>query len=44
MNRSGQIVIQLFVYVDLDDEETGKPVAEYFGTTEGPKVRAHLDY
>ncbi|XP_078427922.1 PDI-like 1-4 [Wolffia australiana] len=28
----------IFVYVNLDDEKSGKPVAEYFGITEGPKV------
>lgn len=29
----------IFVSVDLDNEEYGKPVAEYFGVSEnGPKV------
>jgi len=29
----------IFVYVQLDNEDTGKPVADYFGVTgDGPKV------
>lgn len=29
----------IFVYVDIDNEEVGKPVADYFGVTEdAPKV------
>lgn len=29
----------IFVYVDIDNEEVGKPVADYFGVTgDAPKV------
>uniref|UniRef100_A0A7C9EU26 Protein disulfide-isomerase n=1 Tax=Opuntia streptacantha TaxID=393608 RepID=A0A7C9EU26_OPUST len=32
----------LFVYVQVDDEDTGKPVAEYFGVTgDAPKMLAY---
>ncbi|KAL2938321.1 Protein disulfide isomerase-like 1-4 [Bienertia sinuspersici] len=32
----------IFVYVQLDNEDTGKPVAEYFGVTgDGPQVIAY---
>ncbi|KAK1260716.1 Protein disulfide isomerase-like 1-4 [Acorus gramineus] len=32
----------IFVYVELDNEDVGKPVSEYFGVTgEGPKVLAY---
>lgn len=32
----------LFVYIQVDDEDTGKPVAEYFGVTgDAPKVLAY---
>ncbi|CAA7390439.1 unnamed protein product [Spirodela intermedia] len=31
----------IFVHVEMDDEETGKPVSEYFGVAEGPKVLAY---
>eukprot|EP00262_Sarcandra_glabra_P018748 TRINITY_DN684_c0_g1_i2.p1 TRINITY_DN684_c0_g1~~TRINITY_DN684_c0_g1_i2.p1 ORF type:complete len:579 (+),score=130.37 TRINITY_DN684_c0_g1_i2:33-1739(+) len=35
----GKIV---FVYVEIDDEDVGKPVSEYFGITgDGPKVLAY---
>ncbi|XP_010520368.1 PREDICTED: protein disulfide isomerase-like 1-4 [Tarenaya hassleriana] len=30
----------IFVFVDRENEEYGKPVAEYFGVTNGPKVVA----
>lgn len=34
------VYLQLvFVYVELDNEDYGKPVADYFGVTgDGPKV------
>ncbi|KAG6519425.1 protein disulfide isomerase-like 1-4 [Zingiber officinale] len=28
----------IFVYVEMDDEDVGKPVSEYFGVTESPQV------
>lgn len=31
----------IFVYVEMDNEDVGKPVSEYFGVTDGPKVLAY---
>lgn len=31
----------IFVYVEMDNEDVGKPVSEYFGVDDGPKVLAY---
>ncbi|KAH7691178.1 protein disulfide-isomerase A1 protein [Dioscorea alata] len=31
----------IFIYVEMDNEDVGKPVSDYFGVTDGPKVLAY---
>ncbi|KAL5709797.1 protein disulfide-isomerase [Ranunculus cassubicifolius] len=31
----------IFVYVEMDNEDVGKPVSDYFGVSDGPKVLAY---